>query len=287
MEDELRLALRLRAPGTRIVVSFWGSDLLRRSKATLRRMRRLLTKADVITVSSRGMEERLRETCTPLTADVVRIPFGVNGFEAIDALRASADATSCRRAFGVAREDDIVVVLGYNGRPEQQHAMMLAAVAKLPEKQLEKLHVILPMTYGGEEAYVRQVASALSGIDVRGIVLRDFLGAEEQARLCLAADVFVHAQISDALSASMQEFLYAGALVLSGSWLRYPELEEDGVTFMTYQDDDELRALLLEVGNRGERAWDAPDGNRTLLRVRSWSSVAAGWRELYGVNALG
>ena len=61
------------------------------------------------------------------------------------------------------------------------------------------------------------------------VVLTQFLGPEDSAMLRLSADVFILAIRTDAFSASMQEYLYAGACVLKGAWLGYPQLEDMGI----------------------------------------------------------
>lgn len=67
-------------------------------------------------------------------------------------------------------------------------------------------------------------------------IIEDFLSEEQVSALRLIGDVFIQLQTTDALSASTQEHIYAGARVIVGSWLPYSFLLENGVCFETVSD---------------------------------------------------
>ena len=64
-------------------------------------------------------------------------------------------------------------------------------------------------------------------------------------RLC--ADVFILAIRTDAFSASMQEYLYAGACVIKGAWLGYPQLEDMGIELASFRDFADVPALVARA----------------------------------------
>ena len=60
------------------------------------------------------------------------------------------------------------------------------------------------------------------------LILDSFLSSEDAAALRYATDMFIHVQVSDAYSSSVQEYLLCNKKVINGSWLRYDEFEDNG-----------------------------------------------------------
>ena len=67
------------------------------------------------------------------------------------------------------------------------------------------------------------------------------------ALLRAGCDALVQTSTTDALSAAMQETLYAGARVLNPPWLRYPELEALGYAMDAYPGFDALADALARL----------------------------------------
>ena len=177
--------------------------------------------------------------------------------------------------------DSLIVTAGYNARPEQQHLMMLRAIAALAPKLKQMLHIVLPMTYGAGAEAIAEVREVLTSIGCSSTVLTKFMDEEDQARLAVATDVFINAQTTDALSASLQEFIYGGAEVLNGAWLDYSELLEAGVVMHTFSDLEDLTVLLGSVVEGFVRDRGMDGANRVAMRNRSWAGVARIWGALY------
>ncbi len=57
-------------------------------------------------------------------------------------------------------------------------------------------------------------------------------------------DIFLNLQYTDVLSASMLEELEAGAIVIKGDWLNYPDLEKRNVWLCSIKD---MNALTDEI----------------------------------------
>lgn len=278
----VKLAFRLQSRETRVILSYWGSDLLRRTGSQINAMRRYLRRSNQVTVNSREMEEAFRDGYDDLDIFPILVPFGVNGIEAIDSLSQNELRSDWCESLGLPT-DRIILTVGYNGRPGQQHLEVFDAIGSNPKEVRERYHVVLPMTYGlANEEYCEHVTEAAASLGCGFTVLRAFLNEEQQARLCLATDLFVNAQKTDALSAALQEFLYAGTDVFSGSWLNYPELDEADVRMTEFDVPAELSGLLARyaVHFRGHRS---PDSVRpSSIRARSWTTLAPKWGELYG-----
>ena len=142
------------------------------------------------------------------------------------------------------------------------------------------------MTYGVRDAdYISEVDLYLKGVNISGyIILKDYMNGEECARLNCVTDVFVHAQTTDAFSASVQEFLYAGKLVLNPSWIRYDEHEERGIFYLKYDSFDLLDECINSaiVGLSCGMYKSKLEKNREILHdFTSWEVVTPSWRRLY------
>jgi len=95
------------------------------------------------------------------------------------------------------------------------------------------------MTYGNNEhrekikKYCQEI---LQKNNIRYVILQDYMNDQEVAILRKITDIMVNVQDTDAFSASMQESLYAGGIVINGSWLNYDELSKKGAYYETISE---------------------------------------------------
>lgn len=273
-----RLARRFHA---RFVASFWGSDLMRASAGALRRMKPYLNRAHALSVHNERNLSLIRQTYGDAIAQKTHLLyFGQTGFADIDAARQRYGRAECRARFGIP-EDAFVICVGYSASSAQQQLMAIQALEALPPERLRRVTLVLQQTYGEDDPdYVARTREAAGRLPCQTVVLTRFLGAEESALLRLSADVFVQAIRTDAFSASMQEYLYAGACVLKGSWLVYPQLEEMRIALSSFGDQAELTALLARCLKGELRGLSEPQ--RDLFpRLYSWDAVRESWLSLY------
>ncbi len=111
-------------------------------------------------------------------------------------------------------------------------------------------------------------------------VYQERLDERDKARLTLATDIFIHAQVMDAFSGTIQEHLYAGALVINPAWIHYDILKEQGVFYLEYADFGELRGILEKSVCRKEEqpCWERLEANREKIHaISSWEQIAPLW----------
>ena len=101
------------------------------------------------------------------------------------------------------------------------------------------------------------------------VVLTQFLGPEDSAMLRLSADVFILAIRTDAFSASMQEYLYAGACVLKGACAGLSQLEDMGIELESFRDFADIPALVARAMD-GALTGLAPGQRALFPRLYSW-----------------
>lgn len=274
-------AVRRYFPAAKWVCSFWGSDLLRATSLELRRMKRYLAECDRITVhSSLHFAHIARVFGEDYAQKTALVYFGQTVYHDIDRVRAIADKAACKAHFGLPA-DKPVICLGYNASPTHKHLELLKGLRTLPEETLRGWSLVLQMTYGSKDnAYFGTVKEAAEAMPCHTLLLSEFMDGTESAYLRLAADAFVLAIPTDAFSASLQEYLYAGARVLRAKWLRYPQLEELGISTTEFSELAQVPALLTQALTHELSAEERE--KRAMLKVKySWDTVREGWLALY------
>ena len=265
----------------RWVCTFWGSDLLRASDRALRQMLPYLRRCDRLTACNERMRDKLRQSCGEELYQKTRMTiWGQDGFAAIDRVLNTETREDCRAHYGI-RPGNYVVSIGYSADNAQHQLEVVEALSALPKENLSHMTLVLQQTYVKRDpAYMERVRQAAEALPCQAVVLRDFLDLTETARLRLCADLFILAISTDAFAASMQEYLYAGAVFLMGDWLGYPQLDELGIPINRFHEYKELPALIQQAMNG--KLQRATDEQRALLPAHySWDAVRKDWLGLY------
>jgi len=282
-QRDLALGLRVsRRFHARWVCTFWGSDLLRASDRALRQMLPYLRRCDRLTACNERMRDKLRQSCGEELYQKTRMTiWGQDGFAAIDGILSNETREDCRAHYGI-RPGNYVVSIGYSADNAQHQLEVVEALSALPKENLSHMTLVLQQTYVKRDpAYMERVRQAAEALPCQVVVLRDFLDLTETARLRLCADLFILAISTDAFAASMQEYLYAGAVFLMGDWLGYPQLDELGIPINRFHEYKELPALIQQAMNG--KLQRATDEQRALLPAHySWDAVRKDWLGLYG-----
>jgi len=139
---------------------------------------------------------------------------------------------------------------------------------------------VLPMTYGNiEDGYIDSIKVLLNKIGCEYQLITNFLSDIDVAKLRLATDVFIHAQTTDAFSASVLEYLFAGAVVINPKWISYEELRDLGIEYIEYSNFDELPEIIEQLLDSEINVFES---NRIKLEsLSSWASVKEKWLALY------
>jgi hypothetical protein len=104
------------------------------------------------------------------------------------------------------------------------------------------------------------------------------MDGDQIARLRLATDIFINAQMSDGLSASVLEALYAGAILLNASWLSYREYLEWGLSLLSFSRFEDIPKLVTSVFSKAGKE-ESP--SRAVLREKmSWNQCQEAWGRL-------
>ena len=268
-------------PKARWICSFWGSDLLRISKRRLAQMRPYLRHCHGVTIHSAIQQEFVEKAYGQAIGEKTHLVyFGQTILGQIHKARQEMNKAACKAHFGI-DPSCFVVCVGYNASPAQQQPAVLQALSQMPPALLKKMTVVVQMSYGqNDAAYEEAVRKAAQALACKTMIFTDFLDEEESAKLRICADIFILAILTDSFSASLQEYLYAGAQVLVGDWLYYPQIEELGITTVRFSAFEELPELL-EKTLQGQMPPEEREKREQLGKRYSWEAVREGWLRLY------
>lgn len=265
----------------RYKITIWGSDFYRESKQNNICKRAYYEKASVIQVASEKIRDDVLKYDSSLVNKIAIAHFGIDLFDEIDKQR-----NSCEYLIDtVLRKDKIVVTCGYNGTVGQQHKLIFDSIRALDYKIKQKILLYVPATYGLTSSYRKDLIAVLDSLSVDYYFFEHRLSEKQLALLRLETDVAVNIQITDALSSSLQEHLYAGSVLIVGDWLPYDILKDNGLFFI----QTSVKELSCTISNvvcdicsyRGKTL----SNHNILKNFSSWTAVTENLFSIYE-NAL-
>jgi len=276
--DTLSCAIAQKKYGGSILAYFCGSDIIRADALTCARLKKRLVKTDHAVFASTGVQKAYEEKIGHLNdCRQTTIRLGISVFSNIDWEMANSSIEKCKYSFGIPT-DKKTVSIGYNGSEAQNHLSVLEQIKLIAPEIKEKILILIPMTYAGTKKYVAQVSAAAKMTGCEVMIFSEYMDHKTIAKLWLATDVFINAQVSDGLSGSVLEIMYAGALLLNASWLHYSEYENWGLEYRNLSRFEDLPELLTDVIRtpliRNEK-------NREILSsTMSWQQCKIAWDKL-------
>lgn len=266
----------------RVVVSYWGSDLLRASNLALLTMRPLLKRADVITVETDFVRKRLSELFAGRFDDKVMLAtFGTKNAEIMHAFVQSHTREECKKKFGLPA-DKLCIFCGYNGSRSHRHVEITNLLETLPQEAKDRLCLVFHCGYSLSEDYRSELEALTQDSLLECRLISDFLTGEELAALRMCADVMLNLQPTDSISTSMLETLEAGAIVVKGDWLVYPELEKRGAYLLSIPSMEALPSIICDIAENLDGYREKTRQNRGIVLMQSWNTVREGWLEALG-----
>lgn len=264
----------------KVIIFLWGSDYYRSAGLNKWLKKRILKNADIITFGNeQTKKDFLREI--PTKAEIRMVRFGLVMLDRIKELSATREMS---RAVFDFPADKIILTIGYNLSPHQQHEKILHALSELKEKEYYKdLFLIVPITYPADKnGYKATLIQALQSTGLAYRLIESFLPEIENAHLRNCSDIMIQLQTTDQLSGTMQEYFGTGNVVITGSWLPYRIFEEKGVFFVKIDSFSELAEKLDDmVRNMDEYRKRTIGNSAIIMEMGSWGKNIQAWIDLY------
>jgi glycosyltransferase involved in cell wall biosynthesis len=230
----------------KIVCSFWGSDLLRTTdifnfyfvkkalqKATIISCQSIELREIILSKFGRNLYDKIQVSMFPIEEKIyTQMNINYQDEQKIVLFKEKFNYSS----------DKINVLIGHSGSLFNNHLKTITALKKIIHG--DKLHLIINLNYAisktEKKKYKKAINEALQTLGCSYVILETFFVNEELAVSRLASDVFIHAPVSDALSSTMLELLYASNIVITGSWLPYKTFRKAQLHYHEIDDFSEL-----------------------------------------------
>ncbi len=159
-----------------------------------------------------------------------------------------------------------IIMCGYNGGKEQQHIRIINSLRNVAKDFIW----VFPMTYGVTNQDNKQkVIDLLKNLNVEYVLLDRFLTEEEWINYILATDIFIHMQVSDAFSSSIAEHLLLGHILINGSWLKYKDLDDNGVFYIKSDFESLEKNLAFCMDNYAELEPKLKSNKEIIVKMKS------------------
>jgi hypothetical protein len=256
--------------GTKVICSFWGSDLLRSSGVeSYVPVSNALERADAITVQSIELREFLLcKFGRHLRSKVhfCRFPADTGAYQQMAALcgQGLKGRVTAKKQLQLP-EDRTIVGIGHNGGPGDKHLKILTELERLPRDLKDRLFLVFPMTYGLAASYEKTVDAACQHSGFQYLILKEYLSRDALAALRVAVDITIYMPESDAMSAAALETIYAGNVLLAAAWLPYGLYRRLGLPFVEIESYDQLAQTIPLL--MGKSRISEADLNRIQSRI--------------------
>lgn len=263
------------------IISIWGSDFYRANGDDLKRKTTRIKEANVVTFTNQQTETDLEKNIPKLSAHLKICRFGLEPLDRLKNL--NSDKQQSRIKLGIPI-DKIIITIGYNLSSAQQHLSILDRIIELKDYYYYKdLFLVLPITYGSEtKAYKAELISVLDKTEIKYKLFEEFLSEKNNAHLRNLSDIMIQLQTTDQFSGSMQEYMYCGDIVITGSWLPYQTLKENGVYYHTIDKFSELSEKIDQVFRNLEDEKRNSIRNKDIIyNISSWETNINSWLKLY------
>mgnify|MGYP003626954961 CR=1 FL=1 len=263
-----------------IILSIWGSDLYRLKKNNYNNFLKTCQKADKISFTNEKALDYFKEKYSWKKNNIFTLRFGLAPLEELKKINLSK--IECKEKLNW-NKNKYAIVIGYNLSPYQQHLEILKALNTQKLNELKNdIQLIIPITYGGTLKYKEELIKKLKESSFEFKVYDTFLTDREIAYIRKAADIMLQLQTTDQFSGSMQEHMFANNIVITGSWLPYETLKNQGVWFIDINKISELAEVLPNtILNYGELDTKTIGNAVVIENLSAWGANIKMWITLY------
>jgi hypothetical protein len=264
--------------GSKLLATFWGSDYLK-ADDNLKKMYANLLESAVYLPCSRVICNQISIDFPHLSSKVRRVFFGGEILKIMNALTLD-QKIAFKNKYKIPL-DKTLVMLGYNADDAQEHDVLID-IANRIDSPKQNIHLLIPLTYGGTQAYKNSLRQLLTASDFTFTIFETKLPFEEVAILRTLSHIVLNIQKTDAFAGAISESIDGGSVLIVGDWLPYSIYEDEWGLFLLRVKREKVLSTLNEVLNNLEYWTNKAATNKGQLDKRlSWGATYPAWRELY------
>lgn len=273
----------LRKKTDNLIISIWGSELLGRNTKYLKSLTPYYGMANHITLESEKMIDTFKQVYgSAFNGKLTKTVLFLGIFDYMDVISHQSGPKELCDFFNIKSYDKWKVFVGHNGREVQRHFAITDELEKLPQEIKDKIVLVYTMTYGcPDSSYLMSLKEKANNSGCESVFIEDYLTEEGIAKLRLICDILIHAQPTDAASASVRECLYGGSIVVNGDWLRYDFIPDYEKRLIEYSDLKEVPGIITDIISNNEKYQTMRQynkGNRD--GAPSSIEISEAWRKL-------
>lgn len=273
--------------GKKIVCTFWGSDLLRTNDIfNFYFVKKALNRANVITCQSLELKEIILSKFGRNLDDKIKIaifPVDEKIYADIDLNRTQENVINTfkeKHDYSLSKTN---ILIGHNGSPSNNHIKIIESLKTIQNK--DKMHLIVNLNYALDAhkklEYKAKLTQLLEQSKISFVLLETFFSKEELAISRLATNVFIHMPISDALSGTMLELIYASSIVITGSWLPYKTFSNSGLNYHEVSSFDNLADKVDSIMANFKSENEIVKENKWLIQQHFFNkSIINNWAQI-------
>lgn len=248
----------------KLIVSIWGSEFYRASKWKKLLLSPIYSMADSIHCTNENLKISLVKENKIPEGKITVIPMFLEILKKLEPLL--SDNMNFKDELGW-NKNKVQITLGYNYNSGQQHKEIIGILnSSFLSDYSEKIEFVLPLTYGNSMTYREEILNIASILPCKTFTFTTFLSESDVAKIRIANEIFLNLQITDQYSGSFVESLYAGNIVITGSWLPYQNLKNAGVFFIEINKIDDLPNCLKNILNDFEFFKEKSKKNTEILK---------------------
>lgn len=263
--------------GAKVFLFPWGSEVLRAQGRTVNRLNHALEMADFIRADSESFVQKMMSMYSSIDRkQLLNLTYASPGLTYIDNIRSKYSRNDLASILSIPN-DRFYIVCGYNAYKGQQHKKIIEGFSKIKNSLPHNYLLVFPLTYGQEDGVSED--DIKQWCEERGLLyhcLINYMTDEQVACLHLITDLFIHVQLTDVSNSYLMESVYAGTSIVNGSWLRYPELEEDGLPYLLCGSFEKLPEIIIMALDKGTSK-TCGDNIKKLMYRYTWQAVAREW----------
>lgn len=265
----------------KLVFSIWGSDFFFIRKRNEIAFKKACLNADEIVFTNEQLLNDFKNELGWNKENIRVCRFGLEPYEFLKKLDKSKD--DCKKYFGF-NQNKLTIAVGYNSNPAQQHQAIIKELSKLSKNEINKIQLFFNFSYGKNEDYVNKIIEELDASDFDYIILDKHLSDKDIAVLRNATDFMLQLPTVDQFSGTMLEYMYAGTIVLAGSWLPYALLKNRNVYYEEVSNLNQISDKLIFLLLHYEELKIKTLQNKDILKpIISWENNISEWIKLYKI----
>lgn len=265
----------------KIVATLFGSDLYRSSLEEKKKMTPIFETSDLI-VMGPNMLDDFSSFFAGYDSKIRFGQYGSGKLDLVHNLNTPENKTLLRQKYGIP-EQKVVITVGYNAKPEQQHTILLNQIMSYPQELKDKLFFLFPLTYGSGDnsEYFISLITLIAEFGCEYLSMTERISDIEMAETKIISDVTINLQTTDALSSSIKEAMVGLDILLVGEWLPYNIYAEMGVFFIQSNINDFGSKLLHIIENMDAYRAKCVNNPQKIMDFASWQAVLPQFLKTY------